>query len=127
LYLKRPIYWIFSSPKGSFNVLIYMHRYQPETVSIILNKYLREFRGKLEARKGNLEHVSISGATSLREKTLALKDLEKLNKILEELLDYERETLYPLALEKIVIDLDDGVKVNYSKFGNALAKIPGLS
>ena len=47
-YKKRPIYWLFSSPKGTFNALIYMHRYRPDTVSVVLNDYLREFRSKLE-------------------------------------------------------------------------------
>ena len=47
-YKKRPIYWLFSSPKGSFNALIYMHRYTPSTVSTVLNEYLREFQAKLE-------------------------------------------------------------------------------
>src|SRR5690554_2106725 len=54
-YKKRPIYWLFSSPKGSFNALIYMHRYRPDTVSVVLNDYLREFRAKLLARKNHLE------------------------------------------------------------------------
>lgn len=126
MYQKRPIYWMFSSPKGSFNVLVYMHRYKPDTISVILNKYLREFRGKLEARKAYLEGISISASAPAREKTAALKELDKLSKIMAELLDYERETLYPLAIQKMVIDLDDGVKANYPKFGSALAKISGL-
>jgi type II restriction/modification system DNA methylase subunit YeeA len=125
-YKKRPIYWLFSSPKGSFNALIYMHRYRPDTVSVVLNDYLREFRTKLSARKEHLDHVSISASASPKEKTQALKDLEKLRKIIDELDEYERETLYPLATKQIVIDLDDGVKVNYLKFGDALKKIPGL-
>jgi type II restriction/modification system DNA methylase subunit YeeA len=125
-YKKRPIYWLFSSPKGSFNALIYMHRYQPDTVSVVLNDFLREFRTKLSARKDHLDQISISAAASPREKTQALKDLEKLRKIILELDEYERDTLYPLATKKIEIDLDDGVKVNYQKFGDALRKIPGL-
>jgi hypothetical protein len=48
-YKKRPIYWLFRSPKGSFNALIYLHRYNPSTVSTVLTGYLREFIGKLEA------------------------------------------------------------------------------
>jgi type II restriction/modification system DNA methylase subunit YeeA len=127
MYQKRPIYWMFSSPRGSFNVLIYMHRYQPDTLSVILNRYLREFRGKLEGRKAHLEQVSISSASTQREKTAALKEIESLNKTLEEIRVYERDVLYPLAVQGITIDLDDGVKVNYQKFGKALAKISGLS
>jgi len=125
-YKKRPIYWLFSSPKGSFNALIYMHRYRPDTISIILNDYLRDFRAKLAARKGNLEHISINASASQREKTQALKEIEKLGQIIQELDDYEREILYPLATKRVEIDLDDGVKVNYPKFGKALKKIPGL-
>lgn len=126
MYKKRPIYWMFSSAKGTFSVLIYMHRYQPDTISVILNRYLREFRAKLEARKAYMEHVSISGAASAQEKTSALKEIEKRNAMLEELRVYEREVLYPLATQRIEIDLDDGVKVNYGKFGSALVKIVGL-
>ena len=127
-YKKRPIYWLFSSPKGSFNALIYMHRYRPDTVSIVLNDYLREFHTKLIARREHLEAISIStSASTPAEKTKALKEIEKLKKIIAELEDYERDILYPLATQKIEIDLDDGVKVNYPKFGEALKTVPGLS
>jgi type II restriction/modification system DNA methylase subunit YeeA len=126
-YKKRPIYWMFSSPKGSFNALIYMHRYQPDTVSVVLNDYLREFRAKLGAQRDHEESVSISSSASSGEKTKAIKAVDKLSKIIDELEDYEREILYPLATEQIEIDLDDGVKVNYPKFGKALKKIAGVS
>ncbi|MDT4330739.1 BREX-1 system adenine-specific DNA-methyltransferase PglX [Methylomonas sp. MV1] len=125
-YKKRPIYWLFSSPKGSFNALIYMHRYRPDTVSVVLNDYLREFRTKLTAHKNHLEAVSISASAAQGEKTKALKEIEKINKMIVELEEYEREVLYPLATQQIDIDLDDGVKANYPKFGAALKKIPGL-
>lgn len=126
-YKKRPIYWLFSSPKGSFNALIYMHRYRPDTVSIVLNDYLREFRTKLSTHKNHLEAVTINAAGSQGEKTRALKEIEKITKMISEMEEYEREVLYPLATEQKEIDLDDGVKVNYPKFGKALKKIPGLS
>jgi type II restriction/modification system DNA methylase subunit YeeA len=126
-YKKRPIYWLFSSPKGTFNALIYMHRYRPDTVSVVLNDYLREFRTKLTAHKHHLEQVSISESASASEKTKALREIENLNKMIEELEDYERDVLYPLATEQVEIDLDDGVKVNYGKFGAALKKVTGLS
>lgn len=126
-YKKRPIYWMFSSPNGSFNALIYMHRYRPDTVSVVLNDYLREFRTKLGARLEHLQQVSISSSASSSDKTKALKDIEKLKKVIDELEDYEREILYPLATKQIEIDLDDGVKVNYNKFGNALKNITGLT
>ena len=125
-YKKRPIYWLFSSPKGSFNALIYMHRYRPDTVSVVLNDYLREFRTKLTSHKNHLEAVSISASSSQGEKTKALKEIEKITKMIAEMEEYEREVLYPLATEQVEIDLDDGVKVNYPKLGAALKKIPGL-
>lgn len=126
-YKKRPIYWLFSSPKGSFNALIYMHRYHSDTASIVLNDYLREFRTKLEARKESYEQVEISVSASQKDITQAIKAIAKIDKVLEEVNDYEREVLYPLAGNNIEIDLDDGVKHNYPLFGKALKKIPGLS
>jgi hypothetical protein len=126
IYKKRPIYWLFSSPKGSFNALVYMHRYRPETVGVVLNDYLREFRTKLAARKAHLEAVSISGRASQGEKTGALKEIEKITRMIVETEEYERDVLYPLATRRLGINLDDGVKVNYLKFGAALKKIPGL-
>jgi len=127
MYKKRPIYWMFSSPKGSFNALIYMHRYRPDTVSIILNDYLREFRTKLTARKDNLESMSISTSASQGEKAKALKEIENIKKVVDEVNEYERDILYPLAVKQVEIDLDDGVKANYPLFGKALKNIPGLS
>jgi hypothetical protein len=125
-YKKRPIYWMISSPKGSFQALIYMHRYKSDTMSVVLNDYLREFITKLEATKENLEAVSIKSDASGSEKTKALKEIENIKKMIKELKEYEKDILYPLATEKIEIDLDDGVKVNYPKFGSALKKIVGL-
>ena len=127
MYQKRPIYWLFSSPKGSFNALIYMHRYRPDTVSVVLNDYLREFVAKLSARRAHLEQLRISAATPAADKTRALKEIDGIDKTLAELTAYENEILYPLATQQVKIDLDDGVKVNYAKFGKALRRIPGLS
>ncbi len=124
-YKKRPIYWLFSSPKGTFNALIYLHRYRPDTASVVL-RYLREFRAKLAARQSTLEQVLINTATSQGEKTKAVKEIDGLKKQIIELQDYENDTLYPLATAQVAIDLDDGVKVNYLKLGAALKKITGL-
>ena len=124
-YKKRPIYWLFSSPKGTFNAMIYLHRYRPDTASVVL-RYLRDFRAKLVARQSTLEQVLISPATSQGEKTRANKEIDILKKQIIELQDYENDTLYPLATAQVAIDLDDGVKVNYLKLGAALKKIPGL-
>lgn len=112
-YKKRPIYWLFSSPKGSFNALIYLHRYTPSTASTVLT-YLREYVTKLES---SLQQAERAGNA---------KEADRLRKILVELNEYEHDTLYPKASENVVIDLDDGVKVNYPKLGRALRKIAGL-
>ena len=126
-YKKRPIYWMFSSPKGTFNALIYMHRYRPDTVSVLLNDYLREFISKLEGERGRLEKLSDDPSASQGQRTKALKDMAVLAKQIDELIDWERDVVFPLAQAKIEIDLDDGVKVNYPKFGAALKKIVGVS
>ena len=70
---------------------------------------------------------SISASASRSDKTRALREIDKLNKVLTELREYEDEILYPLATQQIEIELDDGVKVNYNKFGDALKKVAGLS
>ncbi|MHB1596840.1 MAG: BREX-1 system adenine-specific DNA-methyltransferase PglX [Streptosporangiaceae bacterium] len=124
-YKKRPIYWLFSSPKGSFNALIYMHRYTPSTVSTVLNEYLREYAAKLRASLEQQERLA-SGGGSPREQAAALKEADRLRRVLTELEEYEHDVLYPLASRQLAIDLDDGVKANYPKFGAALKKIPGL-
>jgi type II restriction/modification system DNA methylase subunit YeeA len=113
-YKKRPIYWLFASPNGSFNALIYMHRYTPSTVSTVLNEYLREFQAKIKA---SLEHA---------ERANNAKEADRFRKVLLELDEYEHDVLYPLASQQIAIHLDDGVKVNYPKLGAALKRISGL-
>ncbi|MGP9503215.1 BREX-1 system adenine-specific DNA-methyltransferase PglX [Specibacter sp. AOP5-B1-6] len=120
-YKKRPIYWMFSSPSGSFNALIYLHRYNPSTVSTVLNEYLREYRAKLEVALTNAEQAAAGGASAKDQ-----KEADRLRKVLAELRDYEHDVLYPLATQQITIDLDDGVKTNYPKFYPALKKITGL-
>ena len=126
-YKKRPIYWMFASPKGSFQALIYMHRYRPDTVSVVLNDYLREYRNKLEAHRKAQEAQSINPEATPAQRTKALKEVGEATKVIEELDGYERDVLYPLATQKVEIDLDDGVKSNYPKFGAALKPIKGLS
>lgn len=125
-YKKRPIYWMFSSPKGTFQALIYMHRYRPDTVSVLLNDYLREFIRKLEAERARLEKLSDDPAATQTQRTKALKDVGVIAKQLAELEEWEREVIFPLAQAKIEIDLDDGVKRNYPRFGAALKPIKGL-
>ncbi len=124
-YKKRPIYWMFSSPKGYFNVLIYMHRYTPDTLNIILNSYLREFIEKLELQRKQMLNQEATGSVS--EQNKARKQIDKIDAMLADCRQYELEILYPLASERIEIDLDDGVLVNYNKFGKAIALVDGLN
>jgi type II restriction/modification system DNA methylase subunit YeeA len=125
-YKKRPIYWMFSSPKGSFNALIYMHRYRPDTVSVVLNDYLREFITKLEGERLRLDKLADDPSASQSQRTKALKDTATIAKQLDELHEWERDVVFPMAQQKIEIDLDDGVKANYPKFAGALKPIKGL-
>ncbi|SNT15510.1 MULTISPECIES: BREX-1 system adenine-specific DNA-methyltransferase PglX [unclassified Azospirillum] len=125
-YKKRPIYWLFSSPKGSFQALIYMHRYRPDTVSVMLNDYLREFIRKLTGERERLERLADDPSQPQAKRTKAVKDGAAIAKMLVELTEWERDTIFPLAQQQIEIDLDDGVKANYPKFGPALKKIAGL-
>ena len=109
-YQKRPIYWMFSSPKGHFQVLVYMHRYNENTANVVL-KYLREFRAKIQSQ---IKMAEEAGETK---KALDFQNIDK------DLNDYEMNTLYPLAVQHVTFDLDDGVKVNYQKLGKALKTI----
>ncbi|WP_249167773.1 BREX-1 system adenine-specific DNA-methyltransferase PglX [Bradyrhizobium elkanii] len=126
-YKKRPIYWLFASPSGTFNALVYMHRYRPDTVSVMLNDYLRELRSKLETYRRAQEVLTISGEATPAQKTKALKEIEVAARQIEELDAWERDVLFPLATQKVEIDLDDGVKANYPKFGAALKPVKGLN
>lgn len=115
---KRPIYWMFSSPQNSFNALIYSHNYRQGTVGELLTGYLRDFISKLNASIASLE-------TS--ERASDQKQADKYRNMVKELEEWERDVVYPMAHERIAIDLDDGVKVNYNKFPHALRKVAGLS
>lgn len=125
-FKKRPIYWMFSSPKGSFNALIYMHRYRSDTVSVVLNHYLREFISKLQTERARLEKLADDPSAAQSQRTKALKDVNTVIKQIDELTGWERDVVFPLAQARIEIDLDDGVKRNYPRFGAALKAIKGL-
>lgn len=117
MYQKRPIYWMFSSEKNNFNALIYLHRYNKDTVNIVLNEYLREYQNKLSSQ------IDTCAAMIDKGDVKALKQKTALQASLNEAEDYERNILFPLATERKEIDLDAGVKVNYLKFGKALRNI----
>jgi hypothetical protein len=125
-YKKRPIYWMISSPEGSFQALIYLHRYTRDTVNLLLNDYVREFLHKLEEKHRQLTSVTLNESARPGDRTKAAKELTKIEKMLKEIKAWERDILLPLAQQRIELDLDDGVKVNYRKFKGAVANIPGL-
>ena len=125
-YKKRPIYWMVSSPEGSFQALIYLHRYTRDTVNTLLTDYVREFLHKLEAREQELTAVTLNESSRPAEKTKATRDHGKIAKMLKEIRAWERDVVLPLAQQRIELDLDDGVKVNYQKFPGLLIPIPGL-
>jgi hypothetical protein len=126
-YKKRPIYWLIQSPLKSFSVLIYMHRYTHDTINVILNKYLREFQVKIRNHIVHLDAVQLRDGIGSRDKTAARREADKLLRALHECEAWERETMLPLAQARIDIDLDEGVKANYLRLGEALAPIPGLA
>ena len=118
---KRPIYWLFDSgKKNGFKCLIYMHRYQPDTIARIRTDYVHEQQSRYRTAIADLEQ-RINGA-STSERVKLNKQLTKLQAQAAELREYE-EKIHHLADQMISIDLDDGVKVNYAKFQDVLAKI----
>ena len=120
-YKKRPIYWLFDSgKKNGFKCLVYMHRYQPDLLARIRTDYVHEQQERYRAQIG---YANDALATAERGERVRLdKRVKKLNDQLKETIAYE-EKLHHLADQMIKIDLDDGVKVNYAKFQDVLAKI----
>ena len=121
IYQKRPIYWLFDSgKKNGFKCLVYMHRYQPDTIARIRTDYVHEQQARYRTAISDLER-HISGA-STSDRVRQNKQLEKLKDQAEETRLYE-EKIHHLADQMISIDLDDGVKHNYAIFQDVLAKI----
>lgn len=121
IYQKRPIYWLFDSgKKNGFKALIYMHRYAPDTIARIRTDYVHEQQSRYRTAIADLENRIVSASTGERVKLT--KQLNKVKAQAEELRVYE-EKIHHLADQMIAIDLDDGVKVNYAKFADVLAKI----
>ena len=121
IYQKRPIYWLFDSgKKNGFKALIYMHRYQPDTIARIRTDYVHEQQSRYRTAIADMENRIANASTSERVKLN--KVLTKLKEQDAELRSYE-EKIHHLADQMIAIDLDDGVKVNYAKFQDVLAKI----
>ena len=120
-YKKRPIYWLFDSgKKNGFKCLVYMHRYQPDLLARIRTDYVHEQQERYRAQIGYANDALASAERG--ERVRLDKRVKKLNDQLKETIAYE-ERLHHLADQMIKIDLDDGVKVNYAKFQDVLAKI----
>lgn len=114
IYQKRPIYWLYDSGKyDGFKALIYMHRYNADTTGIVRVDYLHKMQ-KIYMNEIERMQEMVSNSTNSREVLQAEKRKEKLVKQLKETKEYD-EKISHLALSRIVIDLDDGVKVNYEK------------
>ena len=117
-YQRRPIYWLFDSGKqNGFKALIYLHRYTPDTVGHVRVEYLhrmqRIYESEIERMQDTVDH-----SVNPREAASAAKRKEKLIKQLKECREYD-EKMAHLALSRIALDLDDGVKVNYRKMQTA--------
>jgi type II restriction/modification system DNA methylase subunit YeeA len=116
MYQNRPIYWLFASRKGTFQVIAYMHRMNAYTVERIRAKYLLPFIEHLEAEIGKLD---------IRRAELSTKEtrqMQTLQKQLDECREYH-ERLQVVAERAISFDLDDGVVVNHAKFGDVVTKL----
>ena len=125
-YKKRPIYWLFSSGKqGAFQALVYLHRYNESTLSRMRAEYVVPLTGKIQSRIDMLKKDA-DAATSNAEKNKLGKDIDKLGKKYVELLSFD-EKLRHFADLRIQLDLDDGVKVNYGKFGDLLAEVKAVT
>ena len=121
IYQKRPIYWLFDSgKKNGFKALVYMHRWQPDTIARVRTDYVHEMQSRYRTAIEDVEQ-RINGA-STSERVKLTKRLTALQAQAEELRKYE-EKVHHLADQMIGIDLDDGVKVNYAKFADVLAPI----
>jgi len=126
LYRKRPIYWLFSSGKqGAFQALVYMHRYNEGTLSRMRSEYVIPLSAKFIGRLEMLEKDA-AASSSAAARTKIQKQIESLRKKQAELLAYD-EKLRHYADMRISIDLDDGVKANYSKFGDLVAESKAIT
>jgi Eco57I restriction-modification methylase len=144
-YKKRPIYWLFSSGKQqAFQALVYLHRYNEGTLSRMRTEYVIPLIGKVQARIEHLKH-DIAATTLTSHRNKLQKEHDALRKQLAELAPVERtfekiaddetkrrdgtfdEKLRQYADQRIALDLDDGVKVNYGKFGDLLAEVKAVT
>ncbi|MEQ3636517.1 MAG: BREX-1 system adenine-specific DNA-methyltransferase PglX [Thalassolituus sp.] len=125
-YKKRPIYWLFSSGKHkAFEALVYLHRYNAGTLSRMRMEYVVPLQSRMQARIDSLEQ-DIQSSTSSAEQKRFQKKKDRLIKQLDELRRFD-ENLRHYADQRIPLDLDEGVKVNYGKFGDLLAEVKAVT
>lgn len=125
-YKKRPIYWLFSSGKqGAFQALVYLHRYNESTLARMRTEYVMPLISKMAAYANSLETAKESSDSAAEIKRME-KKLQDLHKQQAELSSFE-EKLRHYADQRISLDLDDGVKVNYGKFGDLLAEVKAVT
>lgn len=125
IYQKRPIYWMLSSGKhGAFKCLIYLHRYNKNTLALVNSKYFLPRTAMYKAERERLETRLASGQLDAREKKNVEAELKTIEKCEEELLEYGQVLDY-LANQYIELDLDDGVKENYLKFQRIPLEVNG--
>ena len=121
-YQKRPIYWLMNSgKKNAFSCLFYMHRYEPLTVARVRADYLIPYQEMLENKRKFIERQLSDDDISTKEKKNIEKQLKELDTLLKELREYANEVKH-IAEQKIPLDLDDGVNVNYEKLEAILKK-----
>ena len=125
-YKRRPIYWLFSSGKlKAFQCLVYLHRYNEGTLSRMRTEYVIPLLGRLSARIEQLESDKLKASSTSQRKKLQ-KEQDDLRKQHTELMAFD-EKLKNYADQKIKLDLDDGVKVNYAKFSDILAEVKAVT
>ena len=125
-YKKRPIYWLFSSGKQkAFQCLVYLHRCHEGTLARMRTKYVIPLQGQIASR---IDHLGgdVSKATSTSHRRRLLQERDRLKTQQAELTTFD-EKLRHAADQKISLDLDDGVKVNYAKFGDLLAEAKAVT
>lgn len=121
-YQKRPIYWLMNSgKKNAFSCLFYMHRYEPLTVARVRADYLIPYQEMLENKKNFIERQLSDDDISAKEKKNIEKQLKELDTLLKELREYANEVKH-IAEQKVPLDLDDGVNINYERLGAILKK-----
>jgi type II restriction/modification system DNA methylase subunit YeeA len=125
-YKKRPIYWLFSSGKQkAFECLVYLHRYNEGTLARMRTEYVIPLSAKLNAYAEKLEQDKEASTSAVETKHLE-REITTLHKQQTELAEFD-EKLRHYADQRISLDLDDGVKVNYGKFGDLLAEVKAVT